>query len=513
MKSKQLPVLILDFGSQYTQLIARRIRSLKVYCEIHPFTISYDDLLKLNPQVIVLSGGPENINNPNAPQGDERLLKMNRPILGICYGYHWMAKVLGGIVESTDEREYGYAEASFDNSSLLFRDIEKESHVWMSHGDTLVKIPDGFIANSHSEGIIAAIENADKKLFGVQFHPEVTHTTQGIDILKKFLFDIAQLAADWKIENFLQIAPKKFKKIVGKRKLTLGLSGGIDSTVLAVLFDKIFKDQVQCIFIDNGLLRKNEREEITERFENELPLHNFLFVDAEKQFLEALKGVENPEQKRKIIGRIFLDVFNKAAGNIDILIQGTLYPDIIESINVVGPSQTIKTHHNRVAEIISLIDDGRILEPFKEFFKDEVRELARALNIPEHVVNRHPFPGPGLAIRIIGPVTKERLDILRNADHIYVEELHKAGLYNNIGQAFSVLLPIKSVGVMGDARSYENVLALRAVDTTDYMTANCTNLPHEFLTKVATKIINKVSGINRVVFDLSSKPPSTIEWE
>ena len=507
-------ILIIDFGSQFTQLIARRVRESKVYCEIHSHTITIEAIKELNPIGIILSGGPMSVYDDNSPTLDNEILTLKKPILGICYGLQILCKNLGGVVESAKDREYGKAELSIEGNSSLFHDVKNDSTVWMSHGDYLTNLPQGFnvIGTSHHSPI-CAIENTQEKIFGVQFHPEVVHTEEGEKILRNFLFKICGAKGDWTPQNFIEESIDKIKSTVGDSKVICALSGGVDSTVAAVLVEKAIGDKLVCIHIDNGLMRKNESENVEKLFKDEYHIR-FIHVNAAEKFLLRLKGIVDPEHKRKIIGNTFIEVFEEEAKKIEgvkFLVQGTLYPDVIESVSVKGSSATIKTHHNvgGLPEKMHL----KLIEPFRELFKDEVRNVGLSLNIPKDFIERHPFPGPGLAVRIIGDVTKEKLDLLRDADEIFINEIKDAGIYNNIWQAFAVLLPIQTVGVMGDARTYENVLALRAVTSVDGMTADWFRFDNDLLAKISNKIINKIRGINRVVYDISSKPPSTIEWE
>ncbi len=507
-------ILIIDFGSQYTQLIARRVREANVFSEIFPHSISVKNILEINPKAIILSGGPMSVYDADSPQVDPQIFKLGIPVLGICYGLQLIAKTLNGMVEKSEDREYGRAVLNIKNESALFTEVKQESKVWMSHGDKVTRLPDGFdtIANSdHSP--YCAISNEEKKIFGVQFHPEVIHTEEGKKIIRNFLFEICKCKGDWNSENFIGQSIKEIKEKVQKDNVICALSGGVDSTVAAILLQKAIGKQLYCIHIDNGLMRKNESEKISKLFNEEFNLQ-LSHVNASELFLSKLKGVSDPEIKRKIIGNTFIEVFEKEAKkipNAKFLVQGTLYPDVIESVQVKGKSVTIKTHHNvgGLPEKMKL----QLIEPFRELFKDEVRNVGRSLNIPSQFIERHPFPGPGLAVRILSDVTKEKLSLLREADEIFIEEIKLAGLYNDIWQAFAVLLPVQSVGVMGDSRTYENVLALRAVTSIDGMTADWFHFDHSFLANVSNKIINKVKGINRVVYDISSKPPSTIEWE
>jgi GMP synthase (glutamine-hydrolysing) len=507
-------ILIIDFGSQFTQLITRRIREANVYSEIHSHKITLQEVEKFNPVGIILSGGPMSVYDSDAPDIDDEILKIKVPILGICYGLQIITKKLGGKVEPAKDREYGRASLNVVKTSPLFLEVMPSSQVWMSHGDYLTALPAGFnvIAKSdHSP--IAAASNEDKKIYGVQFHPEVVHTIEGKKIISNFLFEVCNCKGEWTPHNFIDSNIKEIKEKVGNAKVICALSGGVDSTVAAVLVKKAIGDNLTCIHIDTGLMRKNESREIGEIFDKKLNL-NHIHIDASELFLNRLKNISDPEQKRRIIGNTFIEVFEQEAKKIDgaeFLVQGTLYPDVIESVSVKGASVTIKTHHNvgGLPEKMKL----KLIEPFRTLFKDEVRNVGRELNIPDEFIARHPFPGPGLAVRILGPVDQEKLEILREADDIYIKSIIEAGTYNNIWQAFAVLLPVQSVGVMGDARTYEYVLALRAVTSVDGMTADWYNFEHDFLSNVSNKIINKVRGVNRVVYDISSKPPATIEWE
>lgn len=507
-------ILIIDFGSQYTQLITRRVREANVYSEIFPHTISTEKVTEINPSGIILSGGPMSVYDKDAPQLDPSILKLNIPVLGICYGLQIICKEFDGAVEPASDREYGKALLQVSGESYLFEDIKKESAVWMSHGDYLTKIPQGFSVTGKSDhSPICAISNSEKNIYGVQFHPEVNHTEEGRKIISNFLFKICRCKGDWTPKNFIEESIKKIKKSVAGENAICALSGGVDSTVAAVLVQKAIGDKLLCIHIDTGMMRKNESQLIAKMFADNLHL-NIVNIDASDKFLNNLNGISDPEMKRRIIGNTFIEVFEEEAKkykDAGFLVQGTLYPDVIESVQVKGVSATIKTHHNvgGLPEKMNL----KLIEPFRELFKDEVRNVGRELNIPEELIERHPFPGPGLAVRILGDITKSKLDILREADDIFISEIKTAGIYNEIWQAFAVLLPISTVGVMGDTRTYENVLALRAVTSVDGMTANWYNFNHDFLTLVSNKIINKVRGINRVVYDVSSKPPATIEWE
>jgi GMP synthase (glutamine-hydrolysing) len=507
-------ILIIDFGSQFTQLITRRVREANVFSEIHSHKITLEEVKQFNPTGIILSGGPMSVYDSDAPDLDEEILKIGVPVLGICYGLQIISKKLGGKVEQAKDREYGRAILNVIETSTLFADVNVQSQVWMSHGDFLTELPEGFrvIAKSdHSP--IGAAENNEKKIYGVQFHPEVIHTDEGKKIIQNFLFNICKCKGDWTSHNFIEKSIAEIKEKVGNAKVICALSGGVDSTVAAVLVKKAIGENLICLHIDNGLMRKNESEEIKKVFDEKLNL-NQIHINASEKFLTKLKNISDPEQKRKIIGNTFIEVFEEEAKKIadaKYLVQGTLYPDVIESVSVKGASATIKTHHNvgGLPEKMNL----KLIEPFRALFKDEVRNVGRELNIPEEFIERHPFPGPGLAVRILGSIDIERLDILKEADDIYISAIKATGIYNKIWQAFAVLLPVQSVGVMGDARTYENVLALRAVTSVDGMTADWYNFEHNFLSDVSNKIINKVRGVNRVVYDISSKPPATIEWE
>jgi len=509
-------IIILDFGSQYTQLIARRIREMKVYAEIVPFYQPINDIKKENPAGIILSGGPSSVYEDGAPMVSDEIFKLGVPVLGICYGLYIVVNAFKGKIESADSREYGRAKIETSGKSPLFKGLRKKETVWMSHGDKVVSLPAGFETIASSENAeIAAIANGKKNIYGVQFHPEVHHTVNGEKVLKNFVFDICGAKASWNMKSFIDSSIESIRNEVGNGSVLLGLSGGVDSSVVALLLQKAIGDRLYCVFVNNGVLRKDEHKKVVERFQKHMKL-NLIYVDASKQFLSKLKGVENPEKKRRIIGREFIKVFMaeaKKIGKFDFLAQGTLYPDVIESVSTKGPSETIKSHHNRVPEVMKLIESGRVVEPLKELFKDEVREVGRQMGMADELVDRHPFPGPGLAIRIIGEVTPKRIKILQEADDIVIQEIKDAGLYNDIWQIFAVFLPVKSVGVMGDKRTYENVIAIRGVNSVDAMTADWTYLPEDLLRRMSNRIINEVSGVNRVVLDISSKPPSTIEWE
>lgn len=511
-------VLILDYGSQYSQLIARRVRELGVYSELHPFNTSLERIKKLRPKGIILSGSPYSTYEKGAPISSPELFDLGIPVLGICYGLQLIGLQLGGGVDKAARREYGQVTLVVDDSSDLFWGISPEDRrgmrVWMSHGDHLISMPGGFEAIGHTENApICAIRNTAKKIYGVQFHPEVVHTPRGKDVLKNFLYRICGCMGGWSSASFISSTLEDIRTTVGKGKVICALSGGVDSSVAAVLLHKALGDQVYCIHINNGLMRKGESEAVVSTFRDTFRMR-LDYVDATKRFLTGLRGVTNPERKRKIIGRLFIDVFEQQArkiGKVDYLAQGTLYPDVIESTSFRGPSVTIKSHHN-VGGLPKRMR-MKLVEPFRELFKDEVRAVGTALGLPEELIWRHPFPGPGLAVRILGSVTRERLDLLREADAIFVEEIKKAGLYGTIWQGFVVLLPVKSVGVMGDGRTYENAVAIRAVSSVDGMTADWSRIPHDVLAALSSRITNEVRGINRVVYDISSKPPATIEWE
>ncbi len=512
-------ILILDFGSQYTMLIARRVRELKVYSEIHPFNVGIDAIRSFDPSGIILSGGPSSVYEEGAPRIPRELLSLGVPVLGICYGMQLIADLLGGEVGRSEDREYGIARIRGQWGSPLFLGIEEfrrdmEIPVWMSHGDRIDRLPDGFssIASSNSTPV-AAMANREGTIFGVQFHPEVAHTPRGKEMLSNFLFRVCGLSPSWTMHSFAETGIRRVREKVGGGKVILGLSGGVDSSVAAVLLHRAIGDRLTCIFVNNGLLREEEAEEVVRTFRDSIGLR-LEYVDAEDRFLSALEGVEDPERKRKVIGELFVRVFEEAARKIpgaEFLGQGTLYPDVIESVSFKGPSAVIKSHHNvgGLPEKMKL----KLIEPLRELFKDEVRALGRELGLPSAILDRQPFPGPGLAVRIIGAVTRERLGILRDADEIVLEEIRKAGLYESIWQSFAVLLPVKTVGVMGDFRTYENVAAVRAVHSQDGMTADWVRLPYDVLETISSRIINEVKGINRVVYDVSSKPPGTIEWE
>lgn len=508
-------ILILDFGSQYTQLIARRVRENKVFSKIIPCNTKALEIKAMQPKGLILSGGPASVVEKKSPYPDKRIFKLGLPVLGICYGMQVIAEMLGGKVKHTKEREFGKVELFVDDNRNLFRHLPGNFTCWASHGDYVVKLPPGSVINAHTLNTpIAALSIPKRKIYGVQFHPEVTHTEGGNQILTNFLFNICGCLGRWTMESFIKESIENIKKVVGHDKVVLGLSGGVDSAVTALLIHKAIGRNLRCIFIDNGLLRKEEPQQIKKVFRNMYHL-NLKYVDRNKRFLMRLKDISDPEEKRKIIGDEFVKVFEEEASHVKgvkFLAQGTLYPDVIESVSPLGaPSRRIKSHHNVGG--LPLHMKLKLIEPLRELFKDEVRRIAKELGLPDAIIYRQPFPGPGLAVRIIGKVTKERLDLLREVDRRVIDEIKKNGLYERIWQSFAILLPIKSVGIMGDERTYENVVALRCVSSVDGMTADWVRLPYEVLERIANRIINEIKGINRVVYDISSKPPATIEWE
>ena len=507
-------IVVLDFGSQYTQLIARRIRDHNVFSVIIPCCTPPAEIEALQPAGLVLSGGPSSVYDSDAPQCDPRVLELGKPVLGICYGLQWIAHQLGGKVERATRREYGPAELKVENHSQLFAGLPRRLKIWNSHGDHIVSLPPGFRTVGTTANAVAAAENAERRIYAVQFHPEVRHTECGDDLLRNFVFNICRARPTWNPRSFIEKTVENIRRRVGAGERVLcALSGGVDSSVAATLVHRALGDRLLCLFVDNGLLRKNEFPLTLALLRERLKL-NVVGVEAAGRFLEALRGVTDPEEKRRRIGALFIRVFEEEArklGRVEYLVQGTLYPDVIESVSVRGPSATIKTHHN-VGGLPTDIQ-FRLLEPLRELFKDEVRRIGRELGLPDEVLQRQPFPGPGLAVRCLGEVTPERLETLRAAEEIVDQEVRRAGLYHKLWQAFAVLLPVRTVGVMGDQRSYANVLAVRAVESEDGMTADWARLPAELLERLAARIVNEVPGVNRVVYDVSSKPPSTIEWE
>jgi GMP synthase (glutamine-hydrolysing) len=508
-------ILILDFGSQYTQLIARRVRELNVYCEIHPFNKDLDNFDDNRPSGVILSGGPSSVNDEEAPELNEGIFDWDVPVLGICYGLQVLAhQEIPGSVEKAERREFGRSELIVDDSVDLLKEIPQQSVVWMSHADHIQELPENFEIIAHTNNAkVAAVRHKQEPIFGVQFHPEVVHTVYGAQILKNFVYGICKLDGNWTAKSFIESTITEIREQVGDDRVICGLSGGVDSTVVATLVHEAIGDQLQCIFVDNGVLRKNEFSDVLDVYEDQLHLP-VKGIDASEKFLDRLKGVVDPEKKRTIIGETFIEVFDDAISHDNsykYLAQGTLYPDVIESISFKGPSATIKSHHNvgGLPEEMNL----DLIEPVRELFKDEVRNVGRELGIPEHFIKRHPFPGPGLAIRILSDIDEKKLEMVREADDIFISELRKNDLYDEVWQALAVLLPVQSVGVMGDERTYEFTAGLRAVTSVDGMTADWAHLPQPFLAHVSNRIINEVRGINRVVYDISSKPPSTIEWE
>ncbi len=514
LKLHQKGIVILDFGSQYNQLIARRIRETGVYSEILPYNTPIQKILEKKPSGIILSGGPSSVYAADAHLISPEIFEVGIPVLGICYGMQLITHLLQGKVAKGKIGEYGKAIFFKDTDHMLLDRVPHQSQVWMSHFDEVTKLPEGFVTLGHTDNCIAAIANDSRQIYATQFHPEVSHTTYGKQILTNFVKNICKTQSNWDLYNYIDQTVYNIKKTVGSQKVILGLSGGVDSSVAAMLIHKAIGDRLTCIFVDTGLLRKDEAQKVMKTYGEHFQI-NIKHIDASKQFLSALKGVTDPEKKRKIIGRLFIEIFDKQAALIKdavFLAQGTIYPDIIESQSAKGgPSATIKSHHNvgGLPEKMHL----KLLEPLKELFKDEVRKIGLELGIPHHMIMRHPFPGPGLAIRILGEVTPEKVKILQKADAIFIEELYKNNLYDKVSQAFVVLLPVKSVGVMGDERTYEYTAVIRSANTTDFMTAVWSRLPYDFLDKVASRIINEVKGINRVAYDISSKPPATIEWE
>ncbi len=506
-------VVILDFGSQYTQLIARRVREVGVYCEIHPYSVSVEAIKQANPKGIILSGGPSSVYEEGAPHCSPEVLKLGVPVLGICYGLQLLSYFLGGKVESSSRREYGSAQVKLIGQSRLLAGLPSDFQVWMSHGDHVTEAPEGFDVIARTENALGAVENNSSLLYGLQFHPEVAHTPNGKSVLENFVRRICGCHADWSPASFVSAAVERIREQIGDGQAVCGLSGGVDSAVAAALVARAIGDRLTCIFVDNGLLRKNEFEKVLDAFSDYGKL-NVKGVAAGERFLSALNEVSDPERKRKIIGYEFIEVFQEEAaklGQVDFLVQGTLYPDVIESVSVKGPSAVIKSHHNvgGLPEKMKL----KLVEPLRELFKDEVRAVGKELGLPEMLINRQPFPGPGLAVRILGPVDANRVKLLQEADNIVIEEIKRADLYHKIWQAFAVLLPIQTVGVMGDFRTYENAVAIRAVESSDGMTADWAKIPYEVLENISRRIVSEVRGINRVVYDISSKPPSTIEWE
>lgn len=508
-------ILIIDFGSQYNQLIARRVRECHVYCQIETPDVGIDEIKSLSPDGIILSGGPSSIYEEYSPKIDAGIFDLNIPVLGICYGMQFMVHALGGTVKRAEKREYGLAELQIKSHEHLFKDVGATTECWMSHGDSIETLPDGFEITASTENTkVAAAVDTQNNRYGLQFHPEVEHTPKGKAMLRTFLFDVCGCKRSWTMKSFAKQAIADVRDVVKDKKVILGLSGGVDSSVTALLIHKAIEKRLTCIFVDNGLLRKDEAEKLKKVLKQHLHI-NIRFVSAKNRFLSELNGVTDPEKKRKIIGRIFMEVFEAEAKKIkgaEFLAQGTLYPDVIESVSAFGgPTAVIKSHHNvgGLPEKMKL----KLVEPLKYLFKDEVRLLGKELSLPDELIWRQPFPGPGLAIRIIGEITRKRLEILREVDHVLLEEIRNNGYYRRLWQSFAVLLPLKSVGIMGDQRTYENIVAIRAVTSKDAMTADWARLPHKLLGTISNRIINEIQGVNRVVYDISSKPPSTIEWE
>jgi GMP synthase (glutamine-hydrolysing) len=507
-------IVILDFGSQYTKLIARRIRDLHVYSEILPFSADPSSFMDSTVRGVILSGGPRSVLAEDAPQPDPKIFDLKVPTLGICYGLQLLCQHFGGQVENAEHREYGPAELSVISDHVLFSGLNTREKVWMSHGDRLENPPAGFVITGSSENApVTAMAHETRDLMGLQFHPEVSHTQHGQRIISNFLFKVCHCQANWKMEDFIDSEVERIQRVTGNHEVLLGLSGGVDSSVAAALIDRAIGKQLTCVFVDTGLLRKNEARDVVDTFQRGFGLH-LVHRDATKNFFDGLKGVSDPEKKRKFIGRMFIEIFEEEAAKLDhpeFLAQGTLYPDVIESATGSGPAQTIKSHHNvgGLPEKMNM----KLLEPLRDLFKDEVRSVGRILGVPEEIVGRHPFPGPGLAVRIMGEVLPEDVLILQEADAVFINLLKEFKLYDRVSQAFAVLLPVQTVGIMGDERTYEKVCALRAVTTSDFMTADWSRLPDEFLAEVSRRIVNQVKGINRVVYDITSKPPGTIEWE